>query len=285
MLNVWVYKPNKSLSAEKDLFVLVAGPGGLAFNKAHIAKINETLKQAGIETLLIGDGNNPVTEDITAKLAMYKNCRHMTIMMVAHGYRTENNEHILWLGETANTRTKDMIFAVSKMRKEKSTDFILTSSYGSAILPQIYKKLSKKSRVTVLSPDEHLVTGEQLTAMIEQLCHSLPSAFSGTESFNSYLCCMQNKMAPQFAIARKGLFKPQELLANRLGKPFSVDEKIAIQKKLGDALPPERLQEMEKTIEKARNESEIPAKDFGVALAMCNVIAEKNRKGILASLF
>ncbi|MBR7158404.1 MAG: hypothetical protein IKD08_01820 [Alphaproteobacteria bacterium] len=287
MLNLWVYKPNPSATITKDVFALIAGPGGMAFNKEHINKITQTLKNADIETLLIGDGINPISEDILSKLSAYKNSRHMTVMFLAHGYRTEKSEHILWLGESANTRTKELISSLSKMRRNKSTDFILTSSYGAALLPQIYKKMPKKSRITVLAPDENLLTGDQLTAMIEHICRKLPSAFSGTEdALNAYLCAIQAKTAPQFAIARKGLFNPHKQLLSRLGKPFSIEEKITIYQTLGKSLSAKRLQELEKTIENAKTECEISAKDFGEALAMCNVITESHyNKRLLSRLF
>ena len=276
MINIWIYKPNKSLPTEKHIFALVAGPGGIAFTKEHIHNIYQNLKNIGIETILIGDGNNPINDNIIDKLSPYKNYQHMTVMIVAHGYITEANEHILWLGETANTKTKEMILSLTNLRKNKKTDFIITSSYGSVILPQIYKKLPKKSRLTVLAPDETLITGEQLTSIFEILSKEHPSAFSDLDPINAYLCCLKEKMPPQFAIARKGLFKPQEQLLNHIGKPFSINEKITIHQTLGKSLPIERLQELEKTIEKAKTECEIPTKDFGTALAICNVIAENN---------
>ena len=124
--------------AETPVFAIIAGPGGESFNSVHIEKTVKILNQAGIETVLIGNGEAPISEDtITATLEDLKDSHGLTVCFIAHGYKTQKGGHILWLGEKADTDTFDLLLKIEKVRKNKSTDFVFTSSYGDTIVPKM----------------------------------------------------------------------------------------------------------------------------------------------------
>lgn len=204
--------------AETPVFAIIAGPGGESFNSVHIEKTVKILNQAGIETVLIGNGETPISEDtITATLEDFKDSHGLTVCFIAHGYKTQKGGHILWLGEKADTDTFDLLLKIEKVRKNKSTDFVFTSSYGDTIVPKMYKKLHRRSYITVLSPTDKLVTGDQLVGLMQKVYTNAALNTYGTHPSKALCLCSDKDMdiTPKIALAKKGFIEARKLSTTR----------------------------------------------------------------------
>ena len=200
--------------AEAPVFAIIAGPGGESFNHVHVEKTVKILNQAGIETVLIGNGEKPISEDaITTTLENFKDNRELTVCFIAHGYKTQKGNHILWLGEKADTETFDLLRKIEKVRKNKSTDFVFTSSYGDTIVPKMYKKLHRSSYITVLSPTDKLVTGDQLVKLMQKVYTNAVLNTYGTHPSKAICLCPNNDtdITPKIALAKKGFIEIRKL--------------------------------------------------------------------------
>ena len=203
---------------ETPVFAIVAGPGGESFNRVHIEKTIKILNKAGIETVLVGNGESPVSEDtITDTIEGFKDSSELTVCFIAHGYKTQKGSHILWLGEKADTDTFDLLRKIEKVRKNKSTDFVFTSSYGNTIVPKMYKKLHRSSYITVLSPTDKLVTGDQLVEFMQKVYTNVALNTYGTHPSKALCMCPDNgtDITPKIALAKKGFIEARKLSTTR----------------------------------------------------------------------
>lgn len=230
-------KTNSNID-EKPVIALIAGPGGNAFNRSHIAKTDDILKKAGFDTVVIGDGEQPLSSGlIDASIKGYKNNRNVTVLFIAHGYKTEQGGHISWLGEKADSDTYSVLSGIAKVRAGRQTDFVLTSSYGSSVLAKAYRKFPKHSCITVLSPDNELITGDDFVRLTEKVYENLEQKKADFENLKSRkktvhyaqafgYCFMQEAKAPQVAFARKGLIDPAVYSKQTVAKGKGLFDKL-----------------------------------------------------------
>ena len=168
--------------------------------------------------MIIGNGETPISEDtITTTLENFKDNRELTVCFIAHGYKTQKGSHILWLGEKADTETFDLLRKIEKVRKNKSTDFVFTSSYGDTIVPKMYKKLHKSSYITVLSPTDKLITGDQFVELMHKVYTNAALSTYGTHPSKALCMCPDNgtDITPKIALAKKGFIDARKLSTTR----------------------------------------------------------------------
>jgi hypothetical protein len=257
--------------------IVIAGPGGAAFNRGSISSLKKGLEHQTdpAHLTVVGNGEEAVAlADIVPSLRRAKKeGAPITLLIEAHG-EVKNGKHHIQLGENNLVPTKTLF---NTLKKELGNDYplaiFMTSCHGGAALANA-NSLPRGTSVAVLAPASETVAGQDVERFTESLSkHKLDNNgnrwMESHELLLQYLCRgLETRIPPSIANAGD---KPLDLDANlscRLGKPFSLSDRQVARTQLRPYLAPAAVDAVLKTIEGGQ----VDAKDYGAALAVMLVL-------------
>lgn len=247
--------------------VILSGPGGFAFNNKNVQKIAAAMRTSGADVIVLGDGEKPIDkEQVTKTLEMVasKSSGPVTLFVMAHG-DLKNGNHVIDIDGKYGLTSAELFSTTSRAFGDRPVDIFMTSCHGGAAIPEV-NRLPKGSTLATLAPGKETVSGidiDRLTDVIDS------SDLTARHLADLYLGkALKNRIAPSVAVSDQGVRDLPREFIDRLGKPFSGDEKKAAHSVLDAVIGEQRVAEIIEKITGAKNEWAINAVDFGPALAI-----------------
>lgn len=245
--------------------VIVAGPGGYAYNETHINEIASAMQRTGAEVTVLGDGVHAITKEQieqTINTASGQN-EPVTLFIMAHG-EIKNGNHNLDIGG-GNITSRELFEIATHHFSNKPIDVFMTSCHGGAAIPEV-NRLPSGSTLVALSPGSEEVLISNVYRIAE---HIENGPITASSLATTYLCkALKNRTAPTMAVSGEGVYDYVHKLKNRLGKPFTSDEVRRVHEKLDSVLGADQVNVMLTKLSSARSEGAVDAVDFGPALAV-----------------
>lgn len=250
--------------------MVVAGPGGTAFKVEDVGKINASIAQHGSSGLAYYHNGSSslqtVQNDVVTALEEMKNSKDkITLYVYAHSIM-KNEEHCINLdGEYKPTKTFFMEIAA---KTNKPVDIFFTGCHGGGAIRDAHY-LPGGSTLAVLSPEKQTTVGSDVFALNEAL-HS--TSDMSAKSILLLHCTIMKTRIPN-AIWHDGKTYELELhMKEMLGNHFSEEEYSQIHAQLDKLSGQQRIDEVMEKMKNARHEFDIPAKDYGMALAIAGAL-------------
>jgi len=254
---------------EMPNILLIAGPGGTAFNKSDVEKMESSFTQAGGNVTVLGNGERPVSSDeLSEALKQLSSSNgHTTVFIMAHG-DVKRGKHVINIDGNYGLTAPDLFDEVKRSFGERPVDIFMTGCRGGAAIPEI-ERLPKGSNVVALAPGNEPVVGYDVDRFIQDLQSANLDA-SGL--LDHYLGkSLENRIAPVLATSGVGVYDLPRAFIAHVGKPFSLEEREAAHRRLDPVIGQQEVDRIVDKIAGAKTEWEIPALDFGRALAVTHV--------------
>ena len=247
--------------------VILSGPGGRAFNNNNVQELAEAMRSSGADVTLLGDGEKPITkEQVTTAMEMVASdaSEPVTLFVMAHG-DVKSGNHVIDIDGKYGLTSAELFDTASRVFGDRTLDVFMTCCHGGAAIPEV-NRLPKGSTLATLAPGKETVSGvdiDRLTDAIDSsdlTAHYLADLYLGR--------ALKNRIAPSIAVSGQGVHDLPRKFIDRLGKPFSDDEKTSAHGALDKVIGEKRVSEIIAKIAGAKNEWSIDAVDFGPALAI-----------------
>lgn len=255
--------------------ILLAGPGGFAFNKDFILKMQNALKSENTAVVRIGDGESDLTE---TEIAFFFNeisniDTNITLFLQCHG-EMHFGEHVIFLNKTP-IKSKMFFSDLSSNLSGKPIDIFSTACYGS-MAAFLQNQLPKGSTYAALSKE--VVSGMMIKNLITHLEENFHSKIDRTAEALLMLClsnAFKIRSQPAFVVSGNNMSDINAKLNIHLKHKFSQSELSLIEENLNFLAPIDKLQIVITEIE---NSEYIPAKNLGLALAICHAASGSIQK-------
>jgi hypothetical protein len=248
--------------------IIIAGPGGTAFNNTHIERLAAAMRCAGAEVSVIGDGDttlrNVAIMQSLDNAAILSN-EPVTLFIMAHG-TLDGDTHSLVFDESDEISSADFFNVASGSFVDRTIDIFMTSCHGGAAILHV-DNLPAGSSLVTLSSGSETVSGYDPERLIPNIT---AGDFSARHLLDLYLGkALETRSQPSIAVSGQGMRDLYQELETRLGKDFSATEKDSIHTALDTVIGLERVDSIMKKISTAKGKGDLPlALDIGAAMAV-----------------
>ncbi len=269
------------MSQDKPTVLLVAGPGGMAFDEKQITLAAENFRKAGANVVVVGDGQKNITlAEIASAAEGIKG--PMTAFVMTHG-DVKGGRHCIGLTEECNTPTRDFFAAVTKARDGKKFDVFMASCHGGAAQMAANDILPKGSAFVDLAPGDQAVAGADVQKLIRTMMENteIAGTMSGEKLLNEYLMKdLGNRISSSVTIAGQGTYNLEAVLQKKVGQKFTPEEKEKVHTALDTQFGKEKIDAVIHKIESTKVGWDVEAVDFGPSMAVAFAAYDRSKGGI-----
>ena len=183
--------------------IILAGPGGGAWGGSYIQHLATSMRSAGADVTMIGDGERPVYDDEVAKtfeaLSKTLSSGPLTLFIDAHG-DVEHGKHTVSLDDYRGTFTAKIFNMAARYFNEQTVDIFMASCHGGAAISDV-DKLPKGSALAVLASSKDVVYVSEIEKLVQGISSGIFSGnFSARHLMNIYLeKTFTNRVTPSVA--------------------------------------------------------------------------------------
>jgi len=263
-------KPQCTDDSPKQRIIILAGPGGYAFNKNNVLAMQTAFAKQGAISEVIGDGESRITTD-DIKLALIttkKNSHPTTVVILSHG-KQKNGIHHMVLGEDNSVASCQILNLFTEMLGTK-VDFFSTFCHGGGALTCGINMTD--STIVALSPATEGTSSFDVNNFVSALSvrNEKKLDLSAQSLLKFYLSTLQTRVAPLIA-DKHGVRDLSKAFCSLLIDPITKKEKAIIYDTLGAILDRKEIDRILALISHG-SEYEILAKDYGAALLISLVL-------------
>lgn len=251
----------------KNNVFLIAGPGGTAFNKSDIKKLQSIISNK-VNFAVVGDGERPISfEEINTKFNQFindfSNHEKITVMLYMHGDNVDDYLRINLDGEGFNYDSRQLLEIINKNLKNKPVDIFAICCHGEAILSD-KDILAAGSTIATIAQKNETASFFDVDKFNKAL-KNYEGDYSSKELLNLYLCKgLRNRITPVLGVSgQDGNWNLENLLNKKYIQNDINPEKVA--ESLKRFMSEEEIKEIISKI----NSKEVYAIDYGKALAVC----------------
>lgn len=258
--------------------VLLAGPGGYAFNSDNVKAANSALKNQSDQVTVFGDGEKSLSDSDLEKFFQYieKSNTEITLIIMAHGHLV-STKHYLKLSDKNSISTRDFLIRLSDSLNNRAIDILSLSCYGGAASSEANDTLPQGSTYIALSKYNESLSGSDIDRLWNILSYSnLNGTITAEALLLMYLTsALENRTTPAIFSTEINRTDISSVLTNKLKSTFSLEEQTKIIRYLSRfTADEEKIIKVLKKINDNHSEYSITARDYGMALAIC-FVAEK----------
>lgn len=261
--------------------ILLAGPGGFAFNREDVSFAEKSLRKSCSDSVCIGDGEKNLTAfDFDSLFSALDVRKNITLIIMAHGTVDKYpggadiyESHSLDFTGDFSTKAKEFFKKITQKMDGRSIDIFSTACHGGNMHYPSTELLPKGSTYVSLAPSAEPVSGFDVNRFFNSLNQRFVGDATAENLLYQYLVLALNNRCTPTINSPKSNFDLQVTLRNKIGKTFTDEEKkrITSMKLLVDE---ETLNKVIAKIESAKDEMSISSKDYGLALAVCSTAQE-----------
>jgi hypothetical protein len=258
--------------------IILAGPGGDAFNRENILKAEEGFKKVGLKTSVIGDGKvalaATVIDDRLLPQVASSDGQTMLFIM-AHGDIDKRGNHVINLTGEYTLKISELFDKLKKIGKP--VDIFSTACHGGEAHLYAQSKLPSGSTYVSLAPTQEPVSGFDVDRLIAVMGSGkvINSSLTAEQLAMLYLTkALQNRIIPSISTPNSSHDLNSKLVSH-LGIKFTDLEKASIYDSLQPLVEKSVLDKMITRIESASSDWDISAVVFGLSLAICHAASGK----------
>lgn len=250
--------------------IVAAGPGGNAFNRKLIRKMEISLQEDKIITsfTVLGDGeqNLPIASVIGAIKAAKEKKLIINLFIQTHG-EVVGEEHQLYFGDECTSSRR----LFQEIRRELGDEYplfiFMTACYGGAAGQIAADELPRGTTFVALSRGDSGVSGYDVEKFVNQIS-SNPTWYSSEKMLYSYLTTLQNRYVPLITYAPNKPLDLEHVLESQLGRSLWELQATEVCRSLSDLMPTSETMYFIEKIKQSSSTYDFKAVEWGKALAV-----------------
>ncbi|MDF2940875.1 MAG: hypothetical protein K0R66_1517 [Gammaproteobacteria bacterium] len=258
--------------------ILLAGPGGSAFNKENVLLAEKALQAQGATNLLtIGNGEEDISEDAMGQLFNHigSSKDDITLVVMAHGEVDKSHSgkairgsHKHMLSDSKPISTIDFLKKIADKLNGKKIDIFTIACYGGDMHDFAHRILPKGSTyVAIAKPDEPATSAEVDRLWSRLASKEVAGCLSAESLLMAYTVRLSTRYTPTLSSTLSHYSLDEKFYA-RIGRPFNEKEKAMVLRALKPLADEKQILSTMDKISQSKNEWGIYAVDYGMALAI-----------------